>query len=152
MPYDPHAHTEADRSRSYWLIWFGAAGALLLAIDLFAGLDPLITALARGAASAGLLISAMPARTDSYFQSLCSVGHRWAVAAVGAYMIVLFFLDITDVAYGAGYRLASGVALSESTADQSILTDGWITLLGVSIVFYAGYAYAWARDRFGRAE
>ena len=152
MPYDPFAPTEADRSRSYWLIWFGAAGAVMLAIDLVAGLDTLITALARGAASGGLLVSAMPSRTDSYFQSLCSVGHRWAVAAVGAYMIVLFFLDITDVAYGAGYRLASGNAPSGSTGDPSILTNGWVALLGVSLVFYAGYAFAWTRDRFGRAE
>ena len=152
MPYDPFAPTEADRSRYYWLIWFGAAGAVLLAVDLFADLDTLITALASGAASGGLLVSAMPSRTDTYFQSLCSVGHRWAVAAVGVYMIVLFFFDIADVAYGAGHRMASGIAPSESTADQSIMTDGWITLLGVSVIFYCGYAYAWARDRFGRAE
>ena len=152
MPYDPFAPTEADRSRPYWLIWFGAAGAVMLAIDLFAGLDTLITALARGAAAGGLLVSAMPSRTDSYFQSLCSVGHRWAVAAVGSYMIVLFLMDITDVAYGAGYRLASGSAPAESTGDPSRLTDGWIALLGVSLVFNASYAFAWARDRFGRAE
>jgi hypothetical protein len=148
MPYKSHSPDSVDRSRNYVLIWFGGASALFTFVNLFIGMDNLLVVMAYGGMAGGLLQSVLGLSGDEYFRSLCSVGHRWAIVALGVFLMVLFISANGEIAKSAGAWLASGEARATGAPIRVPFLENAIFLsVLVSLAFYAGYAFAWLRDR-----
>ncbi|MCH2486368.1 MAG: hypothetical protein MK010_01300 [Erythrobacter sp.] len=152
MPYDPTAPDERERSFHYNFIWLGIAGTVFWTANLFVGMDNMLSAIFYGAMAGGPLSAGFGNRADEYFRSLCGMGMRWACAALGVYLIALFILANGDVARNLGYWLASGEMRQSTDPMQPAIFDSRIFAVGLAFMFYAGYVFAWARDRFGPAE
>lgn len=153
MPYKPHAPDKTDRSRNYTLIWFGSASAPFTFVNLFIGMDNLLVVVAYGGMAGGLLQSALGLSGDEYFRSLCGVGHRWAIAALGFFLMVLFVLGNGEIAHNAGYWMAAGETKPDGSSIRVPFMENAIVLsVLVSLAFYAGYAFAWLRDRAADKE
>jgi hypothetical protein len=152
MPYNPQAIGESDRSNQYRMMWVGAGGALFSFANLFVGMDNVLSAMAYGAMAGGPLSVAFGSRADEYLRSLMDTGLRWMSAVLGGYLMVLFVLASGDVANRWGYALGSGESRAPSGVTELIAMDGLLVAFSLSLVFYAGYAFQWVRDRFDGAE
>ena len=152
MPYDPAAPDERERSFYYNFIWLGIAGTVFWTANLFVGMDNMLSSILFGAMAGGPLSAGLGNRADEYFRSLCGVGMRWASAALGIYLVGLFLLANGDVAHDFGYWLASSEMRPSNDPMQPAIFDSRVLAVGLAFMFYAGYVFAWARDRFGRAE
>lgn len=152
MPYTPNTVDQHDRERQYLYIWFGAACSVITFANAFIGSDFFLFAWALGGAVGGLLAGILAHRTDDYFQSLAYTGLRWAAAAIAAYLLVAFMLDILDVAYSAGYALSNPDGEPEKTGYTLFLTDARTLASFAALAFHAGYAFAWAKDRLEEDE
>lgn len=152
MPYKPGAIGETDRSYRYRMMWVGAGGALFSFANLFIGMENFLSAVAYGAMAGGPISVAFKTISDEYLMSLLQTGMRWMSTALGAYLAVLFFLASGDVANAWGYALGSGESRAPSGVSALIATDGLLVALSLSLVFYAGYAFQWARDQFEAGE
>lgn len=148
MPYEPYSSEPADPSRNYGWIWFGSACALFTFANLFVGMDNLLAVIAYSGMAGGLLQSALGPSGDEYFRSLCSVGNRWAIAALGFFLMLALLPEIGEVAHKAGLWPSSGEANpSEASIQMPFQENAIILSVLVSLAFYAGYAFAWLRDR-----
>jgi hypothetical protein len=151
MPYRPYVQTESQRSYAFRYMWFGAACSVaLLPIYLFGVRGPY--GLILGGAVGGLVASAITGRTDDYFRSLCAVGHRWVVVALGIYMFAGFTLYLSDVASPVGRGFLSADGQPVSVGGAALFFDGHLAAIILAIVYHAGYGYQWLRDRIGSGD
>jgi len=151
MAYDPNSITESDRSLQYSMMWVGAGGAIFSTANLFAGMDNMLSAIAFGAMAGGPLSVAFGSRADEYLGSLINVGLRWMCAALGVYLMVLFLIATGDVANELGFWLASGDSRADEPAIRALAVNGLTATIALSLAFYAGYAFAWIRDKVGES-
>ena len=153
MPYEPDAPDVSDRSRNYALIWMGAASALFVFGNLFIGMDNMLVVLAYGAMAGGLLQSVLGNSTDEYFQSLAGVGHRWAITVLAVFLVILFIVANGEIAYAAGFWLTAGESRTAEKLVRAPFLENAITLsVFVSLAFYAGFTFAFPRDRSSEEE
>ena len=152
MPFDPQAPTEEDRSRAFTATWVGLAGSVLMIVGTIFGLDNIVFSLALGAAVGGLIIAAFQGHADDYFRSLSSVGTRWIAAALAIYLFVAFLIQLADVAYSAGFAASSGQEPESRYASWAYVFDGPLVAASLALVYHAGFAFAWLRDRLGGEE
>lgn len=152
MTYDPFAPTQVDRSRTYNMVWIGAACSIYTFANYFIGWEGLPTAIIFGGATGGVLGSVLTGRTDEYHRSLCAMGHRWAIFMLASYMFAAWLFQIADISYGAGYASIVGAKPDSGPAFAKFLFDGYFLAIVLSLVFYAGYAYAWGKDYLGRGD
>jgi hypothetical protein len=148
LPYNPSAIGETDRSNQYRFVWLGVAGAVFSASNLFIGIENLLSAVALGFMAGGPLSVAYGARSDEYLRSLMDVGLRWMSAALGGYLLVLFFIGLIDGAHDLGYALGGGEARAPSSATQWLAISGLVVAIALCLVFYAGFAFQYCRDHF----
>lgn len=152
MPYKPYTPTEADRSFAYKYAWAGAAGSVIsLGLYLF-GIDGIVTGWTLGAAVGGLLASKFNRRIDDYYVSLCSTGERWVVFALGVYLLSGWFTWTVDLSMpsGLGVLAREGAPLPDRA--PALFFDGMLAAHVLVVIFYAGYAFHWVRDRFESDE
>ncbi|MFM5955417.1 MAG: hypothetical protein ACKOPE_14095 [Novosphingobium sp.] len=133
---DPAPVTQKQRSAAYVTMWLGALGSLLLLASHIGGwpigkLGPVM-----GIAAGGMLSVAWNYRMDDYFRSLCAKGQQFLTFFMGVYLFVLW-VDIT--------LHDDGKANGAFTA---WMADGYMAAICGCVAFYAGYAYAFIRDRF----
>ncbi len=149
MPFDPQAPSEQDRSRTHALIWFGAACALLSLVNRFLGMDNMMAVIAYGGTAGGLLQAALSRASDEYLRGLYNVGWRAMGTGVALYLMALFVFAGGDLSRQAGHWASSGTKPSDGVFDISgFLVDPISLCVILAILFYAGFAFAWLRDRF----
>lgn len=147
MPYAPNTPNETDRSFVYHATWFGLAGSLITAANLFIGMDNMVSAISFGAMAGGPLSAALERRADEYYRSLANMGFRWMAVTLAAYLIALFIIANGDVASDLGFWFASGELPERASSTRLIATNGIVGATILSLAYYAGYTFAWARDQ-----
>ncbi|MFL0670716.1 MAG: hypothetical protein ACJLS3_04600 [Erythrobacter sp.] len=152
MPYRPYAPTETDRSYAYKYVWASAACSVTLLPLYLVGFDGIIYGWIMGGAAGGLLASTITGRTDDYFRSLVAVGHRWAIFALFAYMILGWFACVVDLAVPPGFGILAGEVREEHSGGATLLFDGHLAAIMLAIIYHAGYGYQWLRDRVGTED
>lgn len=133
---DPQPITQKQRTIAYGTMWLGAVGSLLLLASHLAGWHVGKSGPVLGIAAGGMLSVAWNYRMDDYFRSLCAKGQQFLTFFMGAYLLVLW-ADITLHDDGKADGLFT-----------AWMADGYMAAISASVVFYAGYAYAYIRDRF----
>jgi hypothetical protein len=154
MPYKPYAYNppEVDRSYLYRYFWAGAVCCALTGANFFVRYDGMFSGLIAGCAIGGVLASSINGRSDDYFRSLCSVGHRWAMAVLAAYLFAIFIAQSSDLAVSPAQVAFAGASAADMTAKKAILFDGYLLALCLSVAFYTGYIFQWARDYLGASD
>lgn len=152
MSYRPYTPAETDRSFVYKYVWFSAACSVTLLPLYLTGFEGIIYGWIMGGAAGGLLASTITGRTDDYFRSLVAMGHRWAMFAVFAYMILGWLAYVTDLAVPAGRGMLADDLPAEQSRAAALLFDGHLAAIILAIIYYAGYGYQWLRDRVGLEE
>ncbi len=117
------------------LVWVSAgASVLMLALHL---VNPKgdIPGIAMGIAAGGMMQCLMVARMDGYYRSLYAMGQTFLTAYASLCLTAFWFLD----AVNAEGRIAALL--------RPWLADGYLIAICGAVVFYAGYAFAWLRDR-----
>jgi len=154
MPYNPKAYNppEMDRSYLYRYFWAGAVCCALTCANFFLRYDGILPAWIMGGAIGGVLASSINGRADDYFRSLCAVGHKWAMAVLAAYLFAMFIAQSSDLGVSPGQVAFAGASAADMTAKTAILFDGYMLALCLSVAFYAGYIFQWARDHFGASK
>jgi len=147
VPYRPYTPAETDRSYAYKSVWASAACSVALPPLYLTGYDGIIYGWIFGGAAGGLLASTITGRTDDYFRSLVAVGHRWAMFAVFAYMILGWFAYMTDLAVPPGRTILDGQQPVPGNAAAALFFDGQLAAIILAIIYHAGYGYQWLRDR-----
>lgn len=148
MPFDPQAPTEEDRSRAFTTTWVGLAGSIVTTTGAVLGWDNIVFSLALGAAVGGLIIAAFQGHFDDYFRSLSAVGTRWLAAVLAIYLFCAFLVQIADLAYGIGFAASSGRLPDAGNESRAYILDGPFVAAFLALVYHAGFAFAWLRDRF----
>ena len=149
MPYRPHTPTETDRIYAYKSVWASAACSVAVLPLYLTGYDGIIYGWIFGGAAGGVLASTITGRTDDYFRTIVAVGHRWAMFAMFAYMILGWFADMTDLATSPGRTILDGQQPVSGNAAAALFFDGQLAAIILAIVYHAGYGYQWLRDRGG---
>lgn len=149
MAYEPNAPDEKERSYHYSLIWLSACGTLFWVANIFIGMDNMLSAIFFGAMVGGPAMAAFPSRTDEYFRSLCNVAMRWMCGALAIYLCILFLVANGDLAYQAGYYLASGETGVRRSSALLATLDSRTLAIGLALAFHGGYTFAWAHDKIG---
>jgi hypothetical protein len=154
MPYTPHAYNppEVDRSYLYRYFWAGAVCCVLTCANFFLRYEGILPSWIMGGAIGGVLASSISGRADDYFRSLCSVGHRWAMAVLSVWLFVMFVAQGSYLAVSPGQVTFSGASAANMTAKKAILFDGYLLALCLIVAFYAGYIFQWARDHLGASD
>lgn len=152
MPYRPYTPTEPDRSFVYKYVWASAACSIALLPLYLTGFEGIIYGWMMGGAAGGLLGSTITGRTDDYFRSLAAMGHRWAIFAVFAYLILGWLAYLTDLAVPAGLGMLATDMRAEQSRAAALLFDGHLAAIMLAIIYHAGYGYQWLRDRVGFEE
>lgn len=147
MPYKPGGIGEAERSNQFVVLWFSVGGAVFSFVNLFIGMDNMLSAIAFGSMAGGPLSAAFGNRADEYLQSLMKTGLRWMSAALGVYLVVLFILASGDVANELGFMLANDGAPRQAGGVKMVAMNGLTVAIALSLAFYAGFAFQWLRDR-----
>jgi hypothetical protein len=148
VTYRPFAQSESQRSYAYKYVWFGAACSVaLLPVYLLGVHGPY--GLIFGGAVGGLFASAITGRTDDYFRSLCTVGHRWVMVALSLYMFAGFTLYLFGDATPPGRGVLSGSTQPPAVGSMALFYDGHLAAIVLTIIYHAGYGYQWIRDRIG---
>lgn len=147
MPYDPHAIDQDQRENSYRLVWFSAAGAVANVAFAFTDWQNIAVSLAIGLTVVGLVNAAYSSRTDDYFAAMCANGTRWLLMGLSAYIFALFILNIADISYSAGFALANPEATASGGNAAMLFNDARLLASGLALLFYAGYAQAWLRNK-----
>jgi hypothetical protein len=148
MPYKPYTPTEVDRGFAYKYAWAGAAASVIsLALYLF-GIDGVVKGWTLGAAVGGLLASKFNRRIDDYYVSLCSTGERWLTVALAGYLLCGWFIWTTDMSVPAGLGFLAHEHASFPDRSPSLFFDGMLAAHVLVVIFYAGYTFHWAHDRF----
>ena len=147
MPYRPYTPAETDRSYAYKTVWVSAACSVILLPLYLSGFEGIIFGWIMGGAAGGLMASTLTGRTDDYFRSLVAVGHRWAMFALFAYMILGWLAYTIDLAAPAGRGMLAGTGRNEQGGAASLLFDGQLAAIMLTIIYHAGYGFQWLRDR-----
>ena len=148
MPFDPLAPTETERSNAYKGIWIGALCAIVTLPLFLMGFDGVAAAIPFGGNVGVLLASTITGRTDDYFRSLCATGHRWVVFALSIYMLAAWLAQIADLSHAAGSALSTGSFNGSTSVPIALIFDAYLFAIILSLIFYAGYGFAWLRDHF----
>ena len=141
MPYsvkktDHDKALERHRERLYLLTFIsGLANLLLIFLHLIDGHN-VISGILLGATVGSLIIGAIRSNTDSYYQSLSTVGLRWAAFAIGIIAFVL--LPISAKSNSLVTIFAPG--LLPYTTDEALI------VLLICLAYHLGFSYAFLRD------
>ncbi|MFM5907287.1 MAG: hypothetical protein ACKOPO_06850 [Novosphingobium sp.] len=133
---DPQPITQKQRSAAYVVMWLGALGSLVLLVSHIAGWQIGKIGPVMGITAGGMLSVAWNYRSDDYFRSLCAKGQQFLTFFMGAYLFIMW-CDIT--------------LHDDGKADGALtawMADGYMAAICASAAFYAGYAWAYIRDRF----
>lgn len=152
MPYRPYSPSETDRSYAYKYVWASAACSVTLLPLYLTGFEGIIYGWVMGGAAGGLLASTITGRTDDYFRSLVAVGHRWAIFALFAYMILGWFAYVTGLAIPPGLGILAGATHAHENRSAALLFDGHLAAIILAIIYHAGYGFQWLRDRAGSGD
>ena len=153
MAFDPQSPSELDRSRAHAIVWSGSACALLTFANLFVGMNNMLVVLAYGGAAGGMLHAALSRSTDEHVARLCTTGWRTMGAGLGIYLVAAFIMANGQFANSAGYWLSSGtMPPSRQLISDPGLQEPMVLAVLLATLFYAGFAFAWLRDRFGADE
>ncbi|PKP98683.1 MAG: hypothetical protein CVT76_01905 [Alphaproteobacteria bacterium HGW-Alphaproteobacteria-15] len=112
------------------------------------GFDGVAAAIPFGGNVGVLLASTITGRTDDYFRSLCATGHRWVVFALSIYMLAAWLAQIADLSHAAGSALSTGSFNGSTSVPIALIFDAYLFAIILSLIFYAGYGFAWLRDHF----
>lgn len=152
MPYRPYALSETNRSFAYRSVWVSAACSVVLLPLYLAGFDGIVYGWILGGAAGGVLASTITGRTDDYFRSLVAVGHRWAMFALFAYVMLGWLANLTGLVVPPGYGFLAGPPAAQVAGAAALLYDGHLAAIILAIVYHTGYGYQWLRDHVGSED
>ncbi|MEL7217777.1 MAG: hypothetical protein AAGK01_05015, partial [Pseudomonadota bacterium] len=118
-------------------------------INAFVGWDNIVMAILFGASVGGLIVAFFANRADEYFQTMLNTGMRWVMLVLALGLFAAFLLNIFDVSYSVGFTFASSEEARSEGSPFRYFHDANVLGTGLMVVFYAGYAFAWAKDRWG---
>ena len=149
MPYDPTAPDTYELSKVYQTIWISAAASIPTFINAFIGWDNILMAILFGASVGGLIVAFFGNRADEYFQTMINTGMRWVMLVLALGLFTAFLLNIFDISYSTGFLFAAGEAERPEVSTYQYFQDANVLGTGLMITFYAGYAFAWCKERWG---
>ena len=143
MPYKPSTGYRIDhernqrehRERLYWLtLASGAVNVIAIPLHLsganIAFMGPLF-----GGMCGSLIVAGFKGNTDGYYRSLVGTGLSWMAFGLGVVMLLLWIDSNTSLMD----RLIAGFDI--------LAGDSLLLALGLALLFHAGYAFAYLRDR-----
>lgn len=142
MPYEPNPRPSREearalhRERLYWLtLLTGLANLALLAMHV-AGASIALEGWLVGGVTGSLLVAGFRGHTDDYYNQLVGTGMRLMTFGIGILLLLTWMQQETSLVS----RLVPGF--------DRLAGDGFLLMLSLGLLFHAGYAFAYLRDRW----
>jgi hypothetical protein len=132
--YDPEKAVRTQRERLYWMtLLTGLGNAAVLVLHLN-GIETILLGWLVGGMVGALIVAGIRGHTDDYYNQLINAGMRLMAFGLGVLLLLLWMHAETSLIA----RLIPGFAV--------LAQDAFLLALVLSLLFHAGYAFAYLRD------
>lgn len=141
MAYDPNYRdaeqaVRTQRERLYWMtLLTGLGNAAVLVLHLN-GIETILLGWLVGGMVGALIVAGIRGHTDDYYNQLINAGMRLMALGLGVLLLLLWMHAETSLIA----RLIPGFAV--------LAEDAFLLALVLSLLFHAGYAFSYLRDRW----